>query len=240
VRSLVAHADDNLILAQRLAEWISNAPELEEDIAIGNIGLDHLGVARSLYTHVCDLEGMGRNEDDLAMRRSEREFMSLLLVEQPNGDFAQTMVRGMLFDSYQLELWADLAVSDDDTLAGIADRALKETRYHLRHSSAWVVRLGDGTDESHHRAQSAVNELWRFTGEMFEDGAEGYRPAWEDRVTGILEEAGLVKQVRDGIKILGDGELKAALTVQAHAFSKSAREKILQAGGKVEVLGSAT
>jgi len=164
VADLVAHADDNLVLAQRLGEWISKAPELEEDIALGNIALDHLGVARALYTRAGEIEGKGRTEDDYAMRRAEREFLNVLLVEQPNGDFAHTMVRALFFDAYQVELWEGLSGSDDEMLAGIAARAGKEARYHLRHSSAWVVRLGDGTEESHRRSQSAVDALWRYTG----------------------------------------------------------------------------
>ncbi|HEU5113867.1 MAG TPA: 1,2-phenylacetyl-CoA epoxidase subunit PaaC [Acidimicrobiia bacterium] len=187
----MAHADDNLILAQRLGEWISRAPELEEDIALGNIALDHLGVARALYTRAGALEEKGRGEDDLAMRRSEREFLNLLLVEQPNGDFAHTMVRGVLFDLYQVELWADLSFAEDTTLAGIAARALKEARYHVLHSSAWVIRLGDGTEESHRRAQTAVDNLWRYTAELFEGPAQGYRDPWEKGVGEILEEAHL-------------------------------------------------
>ncbi len=191
VHALVAHADDNLVLAQRLGEWISRAPELEEDIAIGNIALDHLGVARALYTHAGQLEGKKRTEDDFAMRRPEREFLNVLLVEQPNGDFAQTMVRGLFFDAYQVELWADLAGSEDTTLAGIAGRALKEARYHLLHSSAWVIRLGDGTDESHSRAQTAVDTLWRYTIELLEDAGSNYHDIWEKVVSDILAEARL-------------------------------------------------
>ena len=191
VLALVAHADDNLILAQQLGEWISRAPELEEDIALGNIALDHLGVARALYTHAGQLEGKGRGEDDFAMRRPEREFLNALLVEQPNGDFAHTMVRGLFFDAYQVELWADLSGADDSTLAGIAGRAHKEARYHLLHSSAWVIRLGDGTDESHRRAQTAVDAMWRYTAEMFEGVASGYRDIWEKVVGDILGDARL-------------------------------------------------
>jgi ring-1,2-phenylacetyl-CoA epoxidase subunit PaaC len=181
-----------MVLAQRLGEWISKAPELEEDIALGNIALDHLGVARALYTHAGEVEGLGRTEDDLAMRRSERDFMSALLVEQPNGDFAHTMVRALFFDAYQVELWADLADSVDPTLAGIAARALKEARYHLRHSSAWVVRLGDGTGESHRRAQDAVGALWRYTAELFEGDADSYRSGWQKRIVEVLDEADLI------------------------------------------------
>ena len=188
--ALLAHADDNLVLAQRLGEWISTAPELEEDIALGNIALDHLGVARALYTHAGEVEGRGRTEDDLAMSRSEREFTNVLLVEQPNGDFAHTMVRALFFDAYQVELWADLIDCDDPTLAGIAARAFKEARYHLRHSSSWVVRLGDGTEESHRRAQQAVDALWRYTAELFEE-EPGYRVGWLRQISDVLDDARL-------------------------------------------------
>jgi ring-1,2-phenylacetyl-CoA epoxidase subunit PaaC len=191
VIDVLAHADDNLVLAQRLGAWISRAPELEEDIAIGNIALDHLGVARALYTLAGRIEGEGRGEDDFSMGRPEREFLNLLLVEQPNGDFANTMVRGLFFDAYQVGLWEHLAGSEDRVLAGIAGRALKEARYHLLHSSTWVIRLGDGTDESHRRAQAAVDRLWRYTGEMFETLPETHRHTW-DRVVGeIMDQATL-------------------------------------------------
>jgi ring-1,2-phenylacetyl-CoA epoxidase subunit PaaC len=188
---LLAHADDNMVMAQRLGEWISHAPELEIDIALGNTALDHLGVGRALYTHAGRLENAGRTEDDLAMFRTEREFMNLLIVEQPNGNFADTMVRQMLFDAYQLELWTDLAGSDDDTLAGIAAKAHKEAAYHFRNSSGWVIRLGDGTAESHDKAQAALDGLWKYTAEMFEGEAAGYRTAWDHVVGDVLYQATL-------------------------------------------------
>lgn len=191
VTALVAHGDDNLVLAQRLGEWISNAPELEEDIALGNIALDHLGVARALYTHAGEIEGRGRTEDDFAMRRAEREFLNVLLVEQPNGDFAHTMVRALFFDAYQVDLWEGMTASDDETLSGIAARAGKEARYHLLHSSAWVVRLGDGTEESHRRAQNAVDALWRFTGELFQGPGQVSPQRWRAAIEEVLDEAGL-------------------------------------------------
>lgn len=202
IETLLAHADDNMVLAQRLGEWISRAPDLEEDIALGNIALDHLGVARALYTLAGRLEGEGRGEDDLAMLRHHDQYRNLLLVEQPNGDFARTMVRQLLFDAYQVALWSDLSTAADEELAGIAARALKEARYHLRHSSGWVVRLGDGTEESHRRAQAALDELWPYTGEIFE-GAAAYREEWEASVLGVLAEATLevpstVTQARGG------------------------------------------
>ena len=188
---LLAHADDNMVLAQRLGEWISRAPELEIDIALGNMALDHLGVARALYTHAGDVEGKGRAEDDFAMFRSEREFTNLLLVEQPNGDFARTIIRQFFVDTYQILLWEKLASSEDATLAGIAAKALKEARYHHRFSSGWVVRLGDGTAESRGRAQLAVDELWRFTAELFEGPTAIDRDQWDRGVRDVFVEATL-------------------------------------------------
>jgi ring-1,2-phenylacetyl-CoA epoxidase subunit PaaC len=187
VRVVVAHADDNLVLAQRLGEWISNAPDLEIDIALGNIALDHLGVARALYTRAGEIEGEGRSEDDFAMRRTEREFLNLLLVEQPNGDFAQTIVRQFFFDVYQGLLWEDLAGSDDETVAGVSARGRKEAAYHHEFSSSWLLRLGDGTDESHVRAQKAVDAMWRFTAEL----SEPYPKAWREDVDDVFAAAGL-------------------------------------------------
>ena len=188
LRTLLSHADDNMVLAQRLGEWISRAPELEIDIALGNIALDHLGVARSLYTHAGELEGAERTENDFAMRRTEREFLNLLLVEQPNGDFAQTIVRQVFFDVYQGVLWGDLAGSEDETLAGIAARAGKETAYHHEFSTSWLVRLGDGTEESHFRSQRAVDALWRFTAEL----AAPYPDSWRAAIDDLLARAGLM------------------------------------------------
>jgi ring-1,2-phenylacetyl-CoA epoxidase subunit PaaC len=189
--TLLAHADDNVVLAQRLGEWISRAPELEIDIALGNIALDHLGVARALYTHAGRLEDQVRDEDDLALGRDERQYMNLLLVEQPNGDFAHTMVRQLFFDAYQTPLWEHLSESDDQVLAGIAAKAAKETAYHLQFSSSWVIRLGDGTEESHRRAQDAANTLWKFTSELTEDDRLSYRDDWESLVRSVLDEATL-------------------------------------------------
>jgi len=188
LRLIVSHADDNMVLAQRLGEWISHAPDLEIDIALGNIALDHLGVARALYTHAGALEGQGRTEDEFAMRRTEREFLNFLLVEQPNGDFAFTIVRQYLIDVYQRLLWHDLATgSDDEVLAGIAAKAAKEAAYHHEFSSSWMLRLGVGTDESHARTQRAVDSLWRFTAEL----SEPYREAWDRDVEVVFAEAGL-------------------------------------------------
>jgi ring-1,2-phenylacetyl-CoA epoxidase subunit PaaC len=204
---VLRHGDDNLILAQRLGEWISRGPELEEDIALANIAIDFLGQARALLAHAAELEGQGRSEDDLAMLRTEREFTNALLVEQPNGDFAHTMARQLFFDAYQLSLWEALQGSSDPTLAGIAAKALKEARYHFRHSSTWAIRLGDGTDESHTRMQAGVDALWRYTEElvggddldraMAEAGIgvdpAGFRAEWDERVSQVLSTAGLAQ-----------------------------------------------
>ena len=187
---VLKHADDNLVIAHRLSEWVASAPDLEADIAIANIALDHLGVARALLAHAGELEGRGRNEDDLAMLRSEREFSNLLLCELPNGDFAQTLARQFLFDGYQLGLWELLAAHPDPTLAGVAGKAVMEARYHFRFSSSWVARLGDGTEESHRRMEAAIGVTWRFVDEMFEDHP-GMRPAWDYLVDPVLADATL-------------------------------------------------
>lgn len=189
--ALLGHADDNLVLAHRLGEWISKAPELELDIALGNIGLDHLGVARALYQHLGRAED--KTEDEYPMGRTDREFRNLLLVEQPNGDFAHTIVRQFFVDCYQLQLWPDLAGSDDEIVAGIAAKAIKEAEYHYRFSHGWMRRMAGGTDESNLRAQNAIEDLWRFTGEIFDgDGAE-YRAGWDRLVDGMLAETDLAK-----------------------------------------------
>ncbi len=205
VTYLVRLADDNVVLGQRLSEYIARAPELEEDLAVANIGLDHIGVAQHLYTYAAEVEGEGRSEDDFAFWRTEREFTNVLLVEQPHEGFGELIARQFLFDAYQLELWEALSQSSDERLAGIAAKALKEARYHLRHTSSWVVRLGDGTDESHRRMQDAIDAMWRFTGELFEAhdldrqiAAEGVgvdpatlRQAWDATVDEVLAEAKL-------------------------------------------------
>ena len=147
----------------------SPAPPISKrDLAVANIGLDHIGIAQHLYTYAAEVEGAGRTEDDFAFWRTEREFTNALLVEQPHHGFGELIARQFLFDAYQLELWEALSRSSDERLAGIAAKALKEARYHLRHTASWMVRLGDGTDESHRRMQDAVNAMWRFTGELFE------------------------------------------------------------------------
>jgi ring-1,2-phenylacetyl-CoA epoxidase subunit PaaC len=197
--------DDALILSHRLAEWSSRAPALEEDVALTNVALDLLGQARTLLTYAGDVEGEGRSEDDLAYLRPEREFVNCQLVEQPNGDFAVTMARQLFFSTYQLELYRRLTGSTDPTLAAIAAKAVKEVDYHVDHAAGWVIRLGDGTDESHQRMQAGIDRLWPFTAELFEtdevtgrlsangagvDPAE-LQPAWEERIAKVLAEATL-------------------------------------------------
>jgi len=179
-------------MAQRLSGWVASAPDLETDIALANISLDHLGVARALLAHAGEMEGRGRSEDDLAMFRSEREFTNLLLCELPNGDFAYTITRQFLFDAYQLCLWERLSGHADATLAGVAAKAILEARYHFRFSSSWVLRLGDGTDESHRRMVVAIGDIWRFVDEMFDDDPS-LRPSWDRLVDPVLDEATLGK-----------------------------------------------
>ena len=161
----VGLGDDALILAQRLGEWIANAPELEEDVALGNIGLDQLGHARSLLTYAAS--AWGKTEDDLAYFRTEPEFRNRQLFEQPNGDFAQTIARQFIASVYFCSLYRALEGSADPTLAAIAAKAVKEVDYHLDHSVQWLLRLGLGTELSHERMQRGLDAMWPFTGEMF-------------------------------------------------------------------------
>lgn len=161
-------ADNALILGHRLSEWIGHAPVLEEELALGNMALDLIGEARALYAYAGSVEGRGRDEDALAYSRDAREFRNLLLVEQPNGDFSVTIVRQLLHAAFVFPFWRALTASKDATLAAIAAKAEKEAAYHLRHSAEWVIRLGDGTTESHRRTQAALDQLWPYTGELFE------------------------------------------------------------------------
>lgn len=165
---VLALGDDALVAAQRTGWWISRAPELEEDLALANIGLDQLGQARLLLAYAAELEGAGRTEDDLAYLRDERAFRNVALVERPQEDFGVAMVRLLLLSAYQAELYAALAVAADERLAAIAAKAVKEVRYHLEHASLWVVRLGDGTDESHRRVSVALAAEWPFLDELFD------------------------------------------------------------------------
>src|SRR4051812_25428954 len=165
---VLRRADDALILGHRLSEWCGHAPMLEEDMALANMGLDLLGQARELYSYAARVEGRGNDEDKFAYLRDVRQYRNLLLVERPNGDFAQTMARQFFYAAFADLYWRAMMTSRDTTLAAIAAKSEKESAYHLRHSSEWMVRLGDGTGESHRRAQDAIDDLWAYTGEMFE------------------------------------------------------------------------
>ena len=195
--------DDALVLAQRLGEWITRAPQIEEDIALGNIALDLLGQARTLLTYAGEVEGRARDEDALAYLRDEREFRNVVLVEIPNGDFAVTMARQLVFSAYQYELYSGLLTSQDATLAGLAAKAVKEVRYHRDHATQWVLRLGDGTPEAHVRMRAGLDRVWPYVDELFgtDDAAAALprvavdpaslRPAWTAYVEGVLAEATL-------------------------------------------------
>jgi ring-1,2-phenylacetyl-CoA epoxidase subunit PaaC len=168
-RYVLRLADTNLVLAQRLGEWVGHAPALEEDLGLANVSLDLLGQARMLLAHAGQLEGRGRGEDELAFLREESEFYNLTLVEQPNGDFGDTIARQFLFDAWQLGLYEALRDSRDATLAAVAGKGRAEAAYHLRYSGGWLVRLGDGTPESHARVADSLVTLWPYTRELFDD-----------------------------------------------------------------------
>ena len=203
---VLRRADDALILGHRLSEWCGHAPMLEEDMALANMGLDLLGLARELYSYAAQTEGKGNDGDKFAYLRDVRQYRNLLLVEQPNGDFAHTIARQFFYAAFTDPYWRAMTKSFDATLAAIAAKSEKESAYHLRHSSEWMLRLGDGTAESHARMQAAIDDLWAFTGEMFEaDESErsliesgavidpaALHPQWLKTVSGIVNEATLV------------------------------------------------
>ena len=214
LRYLLRWADTALIHAQRLAEWCGHGPVLEEDIALTNLALDLIGQSRALLTHAAALEGQGFDEDQLAFLRDEGQFLNLTLAEQPlrkasahapGGDFADTVVRNFLLATWFKLGWSGLLGSSDAELAAIAGKAVKEARYHQQHAADWVLRLGDGTDESHRRMQAALQRAWPFTAEMFvRDGVDEQaessglgpardrlRPAWQTEVAALLAEATL-------------------------------------------------
>jgi ring-1,2-phenylacetyl-CoA epoxidase subunit PaaC len=209
---VIGLADDALISAQRMGWWISRAPELEEDVAMANIGLDQLGQARSLLSYAGQVEGAGRDEDDLAYWRDERDFRNVCLVERPQTDFGVAMARLLVFATWQEALYSGLVTSTDPMLAGIAGKAVKEVRYHVDHASQWIVRLGDGTEESHERVQAALDAEWPWLEELFtpadralvESGIavdpEGVRDAVLGGLADVLDRATLeVPQVRPAV-----------------------------------------
>lgn len=200
-------ADDALILGHRLSEWTGRAPMLEEELALANIGLDLIGQARLLYAHAAEVEAAGHDEDQYAYLRDAPQYRNLLLAELPNGDFAHTIARQVFHAAFSDPYWRAMMRSADPTLAAIAAKSEKESAYHLRHAASWLIRLGDGTAESHRRAQDAVDALWSYTGEMFETDelervliADGIvvdpaslRETWEATVGDTLREATLTR-----------------------------------------------
>jgi len=195
--------DDALVQSYRLSEWCSNAPILEEDLALTNFALDMIGRAQALLSYAGAIEGKGRTDDDLAYKRGERQFYNHLITELPNGDFAFTIARLLFTSSYEFGFYTALQQSADATLAAIAAKTIKEIKYHLSHASEWAIRLGNGTEESHSRLQRAVNSLWMYTGELFEtdeldvllhsanigiDNAQLHM-GWKHQVESVLNEA---------------------------------------------------
>jgi ring-1,2-phenylacetyl-CoA epoxidase subunit PaaC len=219
--------DTHNVLSHRMAEWCSNAHILEEDIAMTNIALDHIGAASAWLTYAGKVEGKGRTEDDLTFKRNEREYFNLLIAELPNGNFADTLARNFMFDVFAKLYYTQLQESADETLAGIAGKVLKEANYHLKHSSQWIVRLGDGTEESHKKMQDAIDEVWRFTGNMFE----------MDEVDMILADAGVgvdVRELKEAWKTIVDDVMEEAnLALPTNTFMMTGSKE----GMHTEALG---
>lgn len=210
--------DDNLILSHRLSEWCGHGPQLEEDIALTNRALDLIGQARNYLQYAGEVEGRGRTEDDLAYLRKERDFVNVELVEQPNGDYAHTMARSFLYDAWHLPLQQALTKSADAQLAAIAGKAVKEVTYQLKTSADWMIRFGDGTEESHRRAQTALDALWTYTGELFAT----------DEVEATLQKAGIVPGMAP-IKAAFDAKVDAVL---AEATLKRPADGFMMSGGR--------
>jgi ring-1,2-phenylacetyl-CoA epoxidase subunit PaaC len=216
---LLRLGDNALVLSQRLCEWVGKGPALEEDMALANTALDLIGQARLWLAYAGEVEGLGRTEDQLAYLRDAHQFRNLLIVERPNGDYADTLMRQVLFDSWHLLLLEQLTRSSDERIAAIAEKAKKEVTYHLRRSANLVVRLGDGTDESHRRMQAALDELWMYTGEMFE----------ADAVDEVLEAQG----VAGGVGALREPWLaQLGSTLAAATLTMPPPEAWMQKGGK--------
>jgi len=213
---LIRVGDGALILGHRMSEWSSRAPTLEEDIALSNLALDLIGQTRALYARACQIEGGARDENTLAYRRPEHEFRNPLLVEQPNGNFADTMARHLIYSAFALPFYEKLRESNDAEVAGIAARSAREMAYHVRHAGEWIIRLGDGTPESHAKAQAAFDELWPYAPELLEAdaldremAASGFgvdpssvREAFDATLTQVLREATL-KRPPDGFGLRG-------------------------------------
>jgi ring-1,2-phenylacetyl-CoA epoxidase subunit PaaC len=221
---LLRLADDRLILGHRLSEWCGYGPILEEDIALANIALDYIGHAASLYEQAVAIEDKGRHRDDLVYFRNDVEFKNLKITELPNGDFGFTIARQFLFSTFSYFLYEKLSDVEDEQLRGMIQKHFKEVKYHLRHSREWVLRLGDGTTESHQRIQDAFNELWTYTGELFymdeiddfllKEGlavnSQSFFADWKQLVAGILKEATL--EVPDFDQFMAEGGRKGLHT----------------------------
>ena len=239
--ALMQLADDHLILGHRVSEWSGHAPMLEEDLALSNLALDVLGQARALYAYAAHVEGAGRDEDQLAFVRLERDYRNCLLVERPNGNFAQTMLRQFYFAACMKPYWDHAAAhSCDAALQGIAGKAAKEMAYHVRHCGEWVIRLGDGTDESAARMRVAVDDLHRYTAELFTESPafsacvdagilparDSVKPVWDETVSNVFDGAGLempqiefpVRGGRDGIHGEEMGHLLAELQFMQRSY----------------------
>ncbi len=202
---LLRLADDTLILGQRLSEWCGHGPILEEDIALSNIALDYIGQSTNVYKQLASLVNDGRDEDAIALTRMESEYVNALMMELPNGDYGTTIARQYYYSSFYLLYLEQLKNSSDHFLAGFAEKSIKEVKYHLQHATDWILRLGDGTPESHSRMQHAVNGLWPYLGELFHDdetdmeavkegwgvSREALKTAWTNRVNAVFAEAGL-------------------------------------------------
>lgn len=224
---LLRLGDDRLVLGHRLSEWCGHGPILEEDIALANIALDLIGQATLYLRLAAETEGKGRSEDALAYFREAVEFRNIQMVELPKGDFAFTIVRQFFFDAYSYHLLEQLQKSSHLELAGIAAKGYKEVRYHLRHSSEWVQRLGDGTEESRARAQKAVDDLWRFTGEMFMSDEIDQRM----QASGVGADLGPIRRKWDAI--VSDVFGRATLSTPAESYMLSGGRK----GRHTEFLG---
>ncbi len=215
---ILRQADNTLILGQRLAEWCGHGPVLEQDIAITNFALDLIGQARSLYQYAAEVEGEGKTEDDLAYLREAIDFYNVLLVELPNGNFGKTIARQFFFDAFNYYFYIELQKSKDQQLAAIAEKSIKEVTYHLRYTSEWMIRLGDGTAESHEKMQTAVNDLWAYTSEM----------CTPDALDQEMQEAGIGVDLQK-IKASWDAKVKDIL---AQATLEIPENSWMQTGGK--------
>jgi len=218
-------ADDHLVLGHRVSEWCGHAPMLEEDLAMPNMALDLIGQARALYQYAAEIEGKGRTEDDFAYLRRERDYTNCLMVERANGDFAHTMLRQLYFAAFMEPMWDAIAKSNDATLAGIAEKAVKEVAYHIRHAGEWVIRLGDGTEESAVRMQQAVEDLAPYIDELF-DG---------DEVTAAMAEAGIAPEPAS-LRAEFD---RTVATIFAEAFLDMPAAPFAQRGGRTGRHGEA-